>query len=71
MKLVLNEELERDSKEEPTLRDQFAMAALTGMLARGFDARPRAQVAYEYADAMLEARAVEGPSASPGGDSDG
>lgn len=43
-----------------TLRDQFAMAALTGLLARE-DARKyptyvNPQLAYDYADKMMEAR---------------
>lgn len=43
----------------PTLRDQLAMAALTGLLAYSdADATPEtfSQLAYEYADAMMEAR---------------
>jgi hypothetical protein len=51
-------------KTEPvkTLRDEFAMAALTGLLAMGADggwsAEPGAYAkrAYAYADAMLAAR---------------
>jgi hypothetical protein len=40
-----------------TLRDEFAMAALQGMLARESDlARNVARYAYEYADAMMEVR---------------
>jgi hypothetical protein len=41
-----------------TLRDQFAMAALTGLLANPDAAKykDRAEVAYNYADAMMEAR---------------
>lgn len=42
-----------------TLRDEFAMAALTGLLADSSrDHQPQVYVsaAYEYADAMLEAR---------------
>jgi hypothetical protein len=43
--------------EAKTLRDEFAMAALQGMLARESDlARNVARYAYEYADAMMEAR---------------
>ena len=45
--------------EKPSLRDQFAIAALTGMLKRKHDHyAPHAAgiVAYQYADAMLEAR---------------
>jgi hypothetical protein len=43
--------------ETKTLRDEFAMAALQGMLAR-YDYRASyvARDAYEYADAMMEAR---------------
>lgn len=37
------------------LRDKFAMAALTGLLADGDNADP-APVAYRIADAMLKAR---------------
>ncbi len=43
-----------------TLRDQFAMAALTGMLAGGMDCSSyveEARRSYESADAMLAARA--------------
>ncbi len=53
---------------EKTLRDEFAMSALTGMLAYGY-ANPScgnfiencnfeqaAQIAYVYADAMLKVR---------------
>ena len=43
-----------------TLRDRFAMAALTGFMASGDAAtgndRAIAQLAYRFADAMLEAR---------------
>jgi len=44
--------------ETLTLRDQFAMAALTGMIAdaSGPDYRYIPQKAYQIADAMLEAR---------------
>lgn len=45
----------------PTLRDQFAMAALQGMLAANDTYEPKeyANDAYAIADAMLEAREVE------------
>ena len=44
----------------PTLRDQFAMAALTSLLRiEGYMMRDRSRIAYEYADAMLKARSVE------------
>jgi hypothetical protein len=45
--------------KETALRDQFAMAALTGLLSdpvRDADSADYAECAYEYADAMLEAR---------------
>jgi len=44
-------------KETITIRDQFAMAALTGYLA-GEYATPddAAEMSYKYADAMLKAR---------------
>lgn len=44
--------------KENALRDQFAMAALTGMIAdpSGVDYRSVPKKAYEMADAMLEAR---------------
>jgi len=47
----------------PTLRDQFAMAALTGILASpqagDFSISSAASWAYAHADAMLAARAKE------------
>lgn len=44
--------------EVVSMRDQFAMAALTGMIAdpNGLDYRSVPKKAYEMADAMLEAR---------------
>lgn len=47
--------------EQPTLRDQFAMAALAGMLSNEnvdiYDCIKRhAEYAYYYADAMLKVR---------------
>ena len=43
--------------EAKSLRDEFAIAALQGLLARyDFHARDVARDAYEYADAMTEAR---------------
>lgn len=42
--------------ERPTLRDQFAMAALTGLLASNTAARFFVYEAYRIADDMLEAR---------------
>ena len=48
-------------QEQPTLRDQFAMAALTGKMAEQFygsiDIPDLAEYAYEMADAMLKERA--------------
>jgi hypothetical protein len=54
--------IERDESndiplEMPTLRDQFAMAALTGLLADGNPSTDsNAKFAYQIADAMMEAR---------------
>ena len=44
-----------------TLRDQFAMAALTGIISQSLSAGQlsRAKLAYEYADAMMEERDAE------------
>ena len=43
--------------EQPTLRDYFAAAALTGFVAEGaYVPDGTAKAAYEMADAMLEAR---------------
>ena len=42
--------------ETLTLRDQFAMAALTGVLADGFSKVAAARIAYDIADMMLAAR---------------
>ena len=43
--------------EQPTLRDRFAMAALTGLLANpGETGKDAAKRAYGFADAMLAAR---------------
>jgi hypothetical protein len=43
--------------EAKTLRDEFAMAALQGLLTRKYDLdRGLSQYAYEYATAMMEAR---------------
>lgn len=43
------------------LRDQFAMAALTGILANSktFDEHPAVKLSYEYADLMLQARKLK------------
>lgn len=50
-----NERLKGNKKENPTLRDQFAMAALTGLLARGerYDVTTDA---YTIADSMMKER---------------
>lgn len=65
---IQNRQLERENRSlRRNLRDEFAMAALTGLLAHHGDAgwHPEAEVqsqngasetCYEYADAMLEAR---------------
>ena len=58
----LNEAAEHDAPLNGNLRDEFAMAALTGLLTRGahdHDKRERRRyydLAYEIADGMLEAR---------------
>lgn len=49
--------------EQPTLRDQFAMAALQGMISYDSGAgtyEEDAACAYKWADAMLRARAAGG-----------
>jgi hypothetical protein len=55
-----NEMLKGIRTENPTLRDQFAMAALTGLLAAELEydnpADHMAKQAYIAADAMLKAR---------------
>lgn len=54
---TLNERRENNLRENSTLRDQFAMAALTGVLAYGqrFDVSAAAD-AYSFADEMLKER---------------
>ena len=42
--------------EKPSIRDQFAMAALGGINVKNFQPRDIAEMAYELADAMMEAR---------------
>ncbi len=49
-----------EAEKRALLRDQFAMAALQGMCARDDperDIRKRVEVAYAYADSMLQERA--------------
>jgi hypothetical protein len=41
---------------QPSIRDQFAMAALSGVNTKEFDPQDIAAKAYEIADAMMEAR---------------
>jgi len=55
-------ELERQIDTRPTLRDQFAMAALTGLLPKLKDvtATQMAAIAYHQADRMMEARKQKG-----------
>lgn len=57
---IQNRVLERENRRlRKALRDEYAMAALTGLLAHhGVELEPRVagQYAIEYADAMLEAR---------------
>ena len=54
---VLRETVARLSVK-PTLRDRFAMAALTAVMGKvgGLNAKIHAVDAYEIADAMMEAR---------------
>ena len=55
-------EIRRMRGERATLRDQFAMAALTGMLADDYARDRVAKFAYEIADAMLRQRLREAHS---------
>lgn len=56
----LSQVIPADAPEQPTLRDRFAMAALTGLLADpSEDGKGVATRAYGFADAMLEARKVQ------------
>lgn len=50
------------SPEQPTLRDQFAMAALQGILAADNNDGSMLDISikcYQFADAMMKAREVE------------
>jgi len=51
-----NNRLKGSRKENPTLRDQFAMAALISIPARSNTPNVIAEWAYEIADAMMEKR---------------
>lgn len=54
-----NQRLQGNKRENPTLRDQFAMAALTGIIPCGFHDMTFAAItayAYEYADNMMKER---------------
>ena len=61
---IENAELRRQLEERPSLRDQFAMAALTGFItpsATYFDSQSFnliANYSYEIAEAMMGAREV-------------
>lgn len=54
----LEAEIARLKEAQPTLRDQFAMAALPAVMNKvgGFNPKIHAADAYEIADAMMEAR---------------
>lgn len=61
----LEAEIARLREAQPTLRDQFAMAALTSMLSPTQDITPStpeyaAKLSYWFADAMMEARDAKG-----------
>ena len=51
-----NERLKGNKRENPTLRDQFAMAALTGLLANNVSTEKIHDYAYTIADAMMQQR---------------
>lgn len=62
MEEAWRQEAERNSTQEPNLRDKLAMAALTGLLAgrqAAYNADYAAKGAYKYADAMLKERDKE------------
>lgn len=52
------EAAEQDAADLTKLRDQFAMAALTGLLARDFSIVSVAGEAFHLADEMMNQRAV-------------
>ena len=59
-RLLREQQAEAQARAE--LRDRFAMAALTGLLAypeEGGAPQRYSEIAYEYADAMLKARGHE------------
>ena len=59
----LEAEIVRLKEAQPTLRDQFAMAALTGLLSDNqYDDEPDrvCEITYLYADLMMEARNAKG-----------
>lgn len=60
---LLSEETHYSCEERPTLRDQLAMAALTGLLTSpailGQLPHQSASDAYEMADAMMKQRSVD------------
>ncbi len=51
--LLLAEEL---NNGRTSLRDQFAMAALTGILASGVNRQAATEISYKVADDMIKAR---------------
>lgn len=56
----VSDQVESLGEGQPTLRDQFAMAALTGILSKlgiNVNDREMASYAYVFADAMLKERA--------------
>lgn len=56
MRLMAND-LRIAEEDKESLRDRFAIAALTGLISQaGRDERANAELAYEVADAMMEAR---------------
>ncbi len=61
----LEAEIARLKEAQPTLRDQFAMAAISGNIRRALDIEDMGLIgkwAYNIADAMLQARRIKGDS---------